>query len=413
VRKKGERMNDLKHQLMIPAAMKFQVAMIGRVDDTCRMEKEELQPHPLFDFALTARFNWSKNVREEKESPNQILLASRDWKTCVFLSLAIYLEVCFEKGLGLHHQYLLGASANSDSNSALYSSALSKCWEHRDFCKRKSGPIGTHSLRKYAATRARESGANKDDIDGRGRWKMKRVSDDYVAIELPFPDAKVCGLLCVNGPVMYCLRNNSGVSREWLLNHVVRNIVQSGAIEENVALRLSLALLWGAMENEVDLVPSGLKNRICEAYNQLISNQVQDRTWTNPVQKIILFIHGEEDQLRITPLQDIDTGATGIHAAPQGSGPLSQEQFQLLYARIENVSQSLEQHQQQTHHLFRLLDDHITKISKNLIQLAAQPVIVSPRQNATAHVKFSIKTQRLNNTLYVENSVDVSTEEVY
>jgi hypothetical protein len=28
-------------------------------------------------------------------------------------------------------------------------------------------------------------------------------------------------------------------------------------------------------------------------------------------------------------------------------------------------------------------------------------------------VKFSIKTQRLNNTLYVENSVDVSTEEVY
>jgi Transcriptional activator of glycolytic enzymes len=378
----GERTKDYKRLLMLPAAVKFQVAMIGRVDDACHMEKEELKPHPTFEFALTARINWSKNVLEERASPNQILLASKDWRTCVFLSMATYLEACFERGLCLQHGYLFGAANNSDSNIAFYGRTLATCWNHRDFQSRQSGPLGTHSIRKYAATRARESGATKDDTDGRARWKIKRVSDKYVTPLLGYPDAKVCGLLCVNGPIMYCLRNNSGISNEWLRNNVVPHIVQAGVIDNHVTIRLSLALLWGAMDDEVDFVPYELKARIRAAYSQLVANRDVDITFDNPVQKKALFIHGSEAELHITPLQEVDGPNMENPVAHAGNdASLSNEQFNLLYSCVERLSRNLDQLEQQFQHLHRVEHALLTRVSHNIIRLASQPVIARPRQD--------------------------------
>jgi hypothetical protein len=234
LKKVGKANNDLKRYLIIPAAIKFQISMIGRVDDTCRMEKEELKPHPRFDFALTAQINWSKNVMEERESPDQILLASLDWQTCLFLSLATYLEACYENGIGIHHKYLFGVNNSARSNVTFYSKALTACWKSEDFVKRQSGLIGTHSLRKYATTRARECGGSKDEVDGRGRWRKKRISDVYTAMLLPFPDARVCALLCVKGPIMYTVKENSGISKQWLKDNVVPNIIRSDVFDEDV-----------------------------------------------------------------------------------------------------------------------------------------------------------------------------------
>jgi hypothetical protein len=54
--------------------------------------------------------------------------------------------------------------------------------------------LGSHSIRKYAATQAQKCGCNKDKKDIRGRWKSKGlVSDVYDNKELPYPDAR--GLL--------------------------------------------------------------------------------------------------------------------------------------------------------------------------------------------------------------------------
>ena len=64
--------------------------------------------------------------------------------------------------------------------------------------------LGTHSTRKFASTHARRSGCTKDEKDHRGRWKSKgRVSDIYDDTELPYPDAKVCEMLCIGGPCFY------------------------------------------------------------------------------------------------------------------------------------------------------------------------------------------------------------------
>jgi hypothetical protein len=52
--------------------------------------------------------------------------------------------------------------------------------------------VGSHSIRKFAATHACRLGCTKDDKDICGRWKLKTcVSDVYKDSELPFPDAKV------------------------------------------------------------------------------------------------------------------------------------------------------------------------------------------------------------------------------
>jgi hypothetical protein len=46
------------------------------------------------NFTLHAKLSWSKNIREERDSPMQIMLASMDDRICILLNLAIYLELC-------------------------------------------------------------------------------------------------------------------------------------------------------------------------------------------------------------------------------------------------------------------------------------------------------------------------------
>jgi hypothetical protein len=68
------------------------------------------------------------------------------------------------------------------------------------------GPLGSHSVCKYAATHVRRCGVTNDEKDIRGRWKgIERVSDVYKDIELPYPDAKAAEKLCVRRPCYYLI----------------------------------------------------------------------------------------------------------------------------------------------------------------------------------------------------------------
>ena len=68
---------------------------------------------------------------------------------------------------------------------------LKEEWNNGEFQRLNSGPIGTHSLRKYPSTYSRRCGCSRDDTDFRGRWKRtKKQIDTYIDVELPYPDAK-------------------------------------------------------------------------------------------------------------------------------------------------------------------------------------------------------------------------------
>jgi hypothetical protein len=83
---------DIKRKYMVSTAAKFQFHLIARLDDTCRFEECDLKPHPQFPFALLAKMCWSKNVREERDAPDQIVLGAMDFRYCILLALGVYLE---------------------------------------------------------------------------------------------------------------------------------------------------------------------------------------------------------------------------------------------------------------------------------------------------------------------------------
>lgn len=70
---------------MVPAYCKVQFTMVARLDDTCQIEEQDLKPNPQFPFSLLCRMCWSKNVLEERDASDQILLGAMDQRYCVLL----------------------------------------------------------------------------------------------------------------------------------------------------------------------------------------------------------------------------------------------------------------------------------------------------------------------------------------
>jgi hypothetical protein len=86
----------------LPAMMKLQYNLITRSDELGHFKTEHLNYHsdPRFrSFALEMKVFWSKNVLEERDCPNQILLGSMDPSYCILLSLSLYLEFIWNTGL--------------------------------------------------------------------------------------------------------------------------------------------------------------------------------------------------------------------------------------------------------------------------------------------------------------------------
>jgi hypothetical protein len=316
--RKGEA--DIKAAYMVTAAAKFQFHMMARLDDTCRFEERDLKPHPMFPFALLARMCWSKNVYEERDAPDQIVLGCMDHNYCVLLALSIYLETWIGKGIGNGNRFLFGVSDNPERTKSLVYNTLKKVWDSPEFVPQAEGLLGTHSFRKYPCTYARRNGCSKDDVDTRGRWRHLRVSDIYTEINLPYPDAKVAAILCIGGPCKYVLRNGSGISDQWLSENVVPCMLDR--IQRNVSLVLALPLLWACFDPRMEsFVPQGLRARIRDAYDRIrvLNDDV------NPVKRVLCIVTGYENLVQIDEIVEI---RDGDHYAPDEPADANEEQRQ-------------------------------------------------------------------------------------
>jgi hypothetical protein len=85
--------------------------MIGQVDDCSQFLMESLTTNPDKDFTLWAKLRWSKNVHEECDAPNQIVIGAMDPMFCVLVGLGarVWLEVFLGRG-GITEQmpYIFG-----------------------------------------------------------------------------------------------------------------------------------------------------------------------------------------------------------------------------------------------------------------------------------------------------------------
>ena len=193
---------------------------------------------------------WSKNITEERAAPEQIILASMDARACPLLNLAVYLEVAKDT---VHPECVFGDPEDGHRKRRERLGKLVCEDDVRNNDTRK-GPLGTHSIRKGAATQYARCGRNKDWVNRRGRWRgHKSIVDLSIYPGVPYPDAccatSLCGPL---GPCMCVLREGAEyVTDTFLLEDVAPSI--RAKLGDNIARQLALLLLWAALEDETSL----------------------------------------------------------------------------------------------------------------------------------------------------------------
>jgi Pre-mRNA cleavage and polyadenylation specificity factor len=297
---------DIVKKYGMPALMNFQFHMISRIDDSTQAFFDNLLAHDNFDFLLKVRLNWSKNVHEERDAPFQAVIPAMDQMYCTHLALALWLEIFLTQvpTAGLT-PYMFGFTDNimipkggEHAKDLVQSIFNSEIFNRQEFVD--TGPLGSHSVRKFASSHVRKCGISRDEKDIRGRWKSRRhVSDIYDDVELPFIDAKVAGMLCIGGPCKYAIKEGSGINDAFILQNVMTKT--RTRVGDTVAKVLGKALLWYIMDPSSDGdIPDFLSLRVKNAYQyiQLLPENV------NPIKKIPVVITGHEGEVYIDEIPE-------------------------------------------------------------------------------------------------------------
>ena len=320
--------DDIYAKYMVPAVLCFQFHMIGRVDDCCQWQRSNLAINPAHpEKSAQGRLAWSKNVNEERDAPWQHILASMDWVYCVHLSVGIWLEIFLGSVFGAaQRHHVFGYSDDPDSERAgnknkdkVYR-VLSKIIGTMgvDAVLTDDGPVGSHSVRKRASTHVRSNGVTKDDKDYRGRWKKKRVSDDYDDIQLDSIDANVAKHLCIGGVCQYNVVDPACTSA-WIISTVTPNT--TSAYGEALGSLFGRAILWFVYTENAGYLPDEMVEHIKAAYESV--RTIPDNQ--NPVKKVEQVVSGHNAQVFIESIEstDDDNNAQG-HSNTVADPPPSQ-----------------------------------------------------------------------------------------
>ena len=182
-----------------------------------------------------------------------------------------------------------------------------------------AGFLGSHSIRKFAATHVRRCGILKDNKDTRGRWKGKtRVLDRYDDVELPYPDCKVAEKLCIGGPCYYLIDNsicNPSILTTFVLTKVVPNIRQR--LPDSTCIILGKAMLWlvfsSVTNNFISIeYGNGVKADLAETGIVIADGQ-------NPILRMPVLVSGDQGTVYINELVITDV-PTLPGAATEGGG---------------------------------------------------------------------------------------------
>jgi hypothetical protein len=391
----------------------FQFHLIARIDDTTQVLIDNIRVHDSFCNALKTRLNWSKNVSEERDAPWQIVIGAMDTAFCVLTSLALWMELNFRSNPNaLLSPYIFSFSDDNDIPTGgqkakeTTQTMFNKIFKMEAF----NGPdgttgdhLGSHSIRKFAATHTRRCGCNKDDKDIRGRWKSKaRVSDVYEDTELPYPDAKVAEKLCLGGPCYYLFHeevtsNNANevsttmpMLQTYILSNVVPNIRQR--LPDLAALVLGKALLWLIYSpyNEThNLVPQEFKSRIQMEVNEIISNASVDGGGVvdpnyNPICRCPVVVTGDQGCVYIDVIPCLEDGIDAVGgriAATTGGIQAQLLALQSLSSQIRRELQELRTNQIADR---VSIQKSFTLVNANIRRIAIQPGVRSFRGTTVA-----------------------------
>ena len=168
----------------------YQYHLTGQADDTCHFEVTDLCGNRSFDFALQTKVHWSKNIREERGSPYQIILGADDPNWCVFIHMSAYPKSFLEQHLSATYIFTESQDEKTATNNvkSAWSDKLRKfIWSTPEFKAvspelEEDGGVGTHINRKHAATAASKFGCTSEQVEIRGRWKVAGRKQVHVYI---------------------------------------------------------------------------------------------------------------------------------------------------------------------------------------------------------------------------------------
>ena len=353
----------------------FQFHMIGHLDDVFRFRCEDITRNNEFPFALKSKMRWSKNVLEERDAPDQIILGAMDPSFCPLLGIAMHIELPNRLGvIGINTEDPTLFKIKKERISGLFRE-LSK---DPSFPHITDGKIGTHSIRKLPATYARRNGCSRDDVDARGRWKThRRMVDTYIDNCIPYPDAKVASILCIGGAVKYMVRTISNITSDFILTNICPHI--QNIFPREVSLVLGTALLWAFYDDTFsNIFPQDIVQSIKIQVGQLGGDLPQSQ---NPVKKIPILVNGDGGVLVITPFcndEEEDMGENGASSVLQ-----SQQQIQLS-SLFQQMNQLKQQHLSLENEIKVLkvsVLDQMGKLHRAVTRIANSPIMFSRVRN--------------------------------
>jgi hypothetical protein len=179
---------DFNNRYKFPMMTIWGSHLIHRLDDTCHFKVMAPHGNSDFPFALKTKTKWSKNVRTMGQCPDQIVLASMDWRSCSIVWLSIYLELWLTKHPTALFLFTTNEHVNKGPNNLKeqYKNQIQRLvWSTEEFQLLKDATgddatkgLGSTSNQKYSATKASTRGASDNQVEYRGRWvgdKSSRV----------------------------------------------------------------------------------------------------------------------------------------------------------------------------------------------------------------------------------------------
>ncbi|EEY64813.1 uncharacterized protein PITG_15602 [Phytophthora infestans T30-4] len=254
---------------------------------------------------------------------------SMDPRVCVLLNIAVHVEMTGKTSLS---SYVFGNLPDGDRVVRRF---IQEIFVGSTFHKLKPGNLGTHSLRKGAATYGSRSGLPKVYVNRRGRWrKRKSVVDVYIDNAQPYPDAVAAGALAGPiGPCRYVLKDGVQTVTDDVLIHQVGPVIKE-AMGDEVARVLALPLIWASLvphgSFDCEVIPAALKKRILHAYVNAGGNPS-----INAVERVPIHVVGEGAQLQLVEVREdaVESGALE-HTSGGISADSTRKEFASIHSQL-------------------------------------------------------------------------------
>ncbi|KAI9981083.1 hypothetical protein PInf_010492 [Phytophthora infestans] len=314
---------------LVCAVLTMQWHLLARIDDMMKLQFDSLSCSIQHPGTLTCQLRWSKNISEERDAPKQIVLGSMDPRVCVLLNIAVHVEMTGKTSLS---SYVFGNLLDGDRVVRRF---IQEIFVGSTFHKLKPGNLGTHSLRKGAATYGSRSGLPKVYVNRRGRWrKRKSVVDVYIDNAQPYPDAVAAGALAGPiGPCRYVLKDGVQTVTDDVLIHQVGPVIKE-AMGDEVARVLALPLIWASLvphgSFDCEVIPAALKKRILHAYVNAGGNPS-----INAVERVPIHVVGEGAQLQLVEVREdaVESGALE-HTSGGISADSTRKEFASIHSQL-------------------------------------------------------------------------------